>query len=228
MYEDVTDRLRTYVWILVLLAAAIIVNVIAMTKPASAAGVKSHISASTEFSARKRVKVAKVKKAKKYRHQRIRQSAVPPVARAIVQDHGGGATAAPVYSTELYPGPGRYVPRVRHATVHRGPSTVIGGRPAGCPWRFCGCALSIRLFGRQVPGLNLAWNWAVKFPRTSPAPGMVAVRRGHVFQLLAHAGGNHWVAWDANSGGHRIRIHNRSVAGHVIVNPHGTRLAMAQ
>lgn len=95
---------------------------------------------------------------------------------------------------------------------------VIGGRPSGCPHRFCGCALSIKLFGRIVPHLNLASNW-LAFPRTAPAPGMVAARRGHVFKLLVHVGGSTWRVWDANSGRGRIRIHNRSIAGYTIVNP---------
>lgn len=99
-------------------------------------------------------------------------------------------------------------------------AVVIGGRPAGCPYRFCGCALSIKLFGRIIPTLNLAANW-LRFPRTAPAPGMVAARRGHVFKLLAHRGGHRWQVWDANSGRGRIRIHDRSIAGYQIVNPHG-------
>lgn len=114
--------------------------------------------------------------------------------------------------------------KVKKQTIHyrsyRADSTIIGGRPAGCPHRFCGCALAIKLFGRIVPHLNLATNW-LRFPRTGAAPGMVAVRRGHVFKLMAHAGGSVWKSWDANSGGGRIRIHNRSIAGYVIVNPTG-------
>ena len=51
---------------------------------------------------------------------------------------------------------------------------VIGGRPSGCPQRFCGCALSIRIFGSINPRFNLAANW-FSFPRTQPAPQMVAV-----------------------------------------------------
>ena len=111
--------------------------------------------------------------------------------------------------------------RVHYRTFIADRGTVIGGRPAGCPHRFCGCALAIKVFGRIVPHLNLAANW-LKFPRTSPAPGMVAARRGHVFKLIAHIGGNDWQVWDANSGGGRIRIHKRSIAGYTIVNPlHG-------
>lgn len=97
--------------------------------------------------------------------------------------------------------------------------SVIGGRPSGCPHAFCGCALSLNLFGRIIPHLNLAANW-LRFPHSEPAPGMVAARHGHVFKLLAHIGGNRWRVWDANSGHGRIRVHERSIAGYRIVNPH--------
>lgn len=99
---------------------------------------------------------------------------------------------------------------------------ILGGRPAGCPSRFCGCGASLHLFGRIIPALNLAANW-LRFPRTSPAPGMVAARRGHVFVLKQHIEGNTWLVFDANSGGHRTRIHSRSIAGFAIVNPYGDR-----
>jgi hypothetical protein len=83
---------------------------------------------------------------------------------------------------------------------------TLGGRPQGCPRSFCGCGAAIRVFGRIVPDLNLAANW-LRFPRASPAPGMVAARRGHVFVLEQHLGGDMWMAYDANSGGHATRIH---------------------
>ena len=104
---------------------------------------------------------------------------------------------------------------------------VVGGRPASCPKRFCGCALSIKLFGRQVPGLNLSTSW-LRFPRTHAQPGAVAVRRGHVFQLLHHVSGNTWMVWDANSGGGKTRVHHRSVAGYVFVNPRASNFAEAK
>jgi hypothetical protein len=97
---------------------------------------------------------------------------------------------------------------------------VVGGRPAGCPRSFCGCGASIRVFGRIVPGLNLASNW-LRFPRTAPAPGMVAARSGHVFVLEQHVEGDTWMAYDANSGGHATRIHARSLRGYAVVNPRG-------
>lgn len=109
--------------------------------------------------------------------------------------------------------------RHRHAGV-RAQGTVVGGRPAGCPHRFCGCAASIKLFGRIRPELNLAANWLRKFPRTSPAPLMAAARAGHVMVLLEHAGGDQWKVYDGNSGGGRIRIHVRSIRGFAVVNPH--------
>jgi hypothetical protein len=102
--------------------------------------------------------------------------------------------------------------------VRRAAATIIGGRPQGCPHRFCGCALARHIFGRDVRHLWLAANW-LRFPSAVAAPGMVAARRGHVFKLLAHVGGSTWRVWDANSGRGRIRIHNRSIAGYRIVSP---------
>lgn len=102
----------------------------------------------------------------------------------------------------------------------------IVSHPAGCPWRaFCGCGASIRVFGRSVRELWLARAW-FRFPRAAPAPGMAAVRNHHVMILESHVGGSVWVVYDANSGGHATRIHERSIAGYVIVNPRGSRLAM--
>ncbi|MET4385101.1 hypothetical protein ABIB73_000836 [Bradyrhizobium sp. F1.4.3] len=100
---------------------------------------------------------------------------------------------------------------------------IVGARPAGCPSSFCGCGAALRVFGRIVPELNLAANW-LRFPRTSPAPGMVAARRGHVFVLEQHLGGDTWMAYDANSGGHATRMHARSLRGYTVVNPRGATI----
>jgi hypothetical protein len=97
-------------------------------------------------------------------------------------------------------------------------AVAIGGRPHGCPRAYCGCGASLHLFGRIVPSLNLAANW-LRFPRTAPAPKMVAVRRGHVFVLEQHIEGNVWLVHDSNSGGGRTRLHHRSIAGYAIVSP---------
>jgi hypothetical protein len=78
--------------------------------------------------------------------------------------------------------------------------------PSGCPSRaFCGCGAAVA-----------AW---LRFPRTSPASGMVAARRGHVFVLRQHIQGNVWMVEDYNSGGRKSRIHPRSISGYTIVNP---------
>jgi hypothetical protein len=96
----------------------------------------------------------------------------------------------------------------------------LGGRPTGCPHAYCGCGLA-RFLGLTDTRLNLAWNWAKLFPHVgSPQPGAVAVRHGHVFQLVAHAGGSRWVVRDYNSGGGKSRIHIRDVGGrYVFVQP---------
>lgn len=104
--------------------------------------------------------------------------------------------------------------------IQRETAQIVGGRPAGCPSRFCGCGAALHLFGRIIPALNLAANW-LRFPRAAPAPNMVAARHGHVFVLKEHIAGNTWRVYDANSGGHRTRIHPRSIAGFTIVNPYG-------
>lgn len=97
---------------------------------------------------------------------------------------------------------------------------TIVGHPAGCPHRaFCGCGASVEVFGHPIRDLWLAESW-FKFPKVAPAAGMVAVRRGHVFVLRSHIGGNIWLVFDANSGGHHTRVHHRSISGLTIVNPH--------
>jgi hypothetical protein len=128
---------------------------------------------------------------------------------------GGGRTTS--YRRERLAQPALST-RTAMAAVNSDAGQVIGGRPAGCPHSFCGCGASIRVFGRIVPGLNLAANW-LRFPRTSPAPGMVAARRGHVFVLEQHVEGDTWMAYDANSGGRATRIHARSLRGYTVVNP---------
>jgi hypothetical protein len=94
--------------------------------------------------------------------------------------------------------------------------------PESCPRHaFCGCGASVRVFGHSVRELWLASNW-FRFPRTQPSAGMVAVRRHHVFVLEQHVSGDTWLVYDANSGGRQTRIHERSIAGYVIVNPRGS------
>lgn len=111
--------------------------------------------------------------------------------------------------------------RISQSTDAHGNAVVIGGRPAGCPRAHCGCSTSLYIFGKIKPELNLAANW-LKFPRTSPASGMVAARRGHVMVLLSQVEGNDWVTYDPNSGGGLTRQHVRSIRGYRVVNPHGS------
>lgn len=100
-------------------------------------------------------------------------------------------------------------------------SGTVVPHPAGCPRRlFCGCGASVKVFGRPVRDLYLAVEWIRKFPRTSPAPGMAAARRGHVFVLLHQVKDSIWMVYDANSGGGLTRVHERDISPYVIVNPH--------
>ena len=116
----------------------------------------------------------------------------------------------------------------RHARISQGidaNGNVAGGRPEGCPHAFCGCEASRYLFGVIRAELNLASNWIRKFPHTSPAPGMAAVRNHHVMVLMSHVGGNDWLVHDGNSGGGLTRNHVRSISGYMIVDPQGLRSA---
>jgi hypothetical protein len=163
------------------------------------------------FDSRKNYSTAR---ALSYAHKRVK-------VRHYAQRQHRNRVSVPRYAGETYASdPVQWVAR----RVARGVGEVIGGRPQGCPHRFCGCALAIKIFGTAKRDLWLAANW-LRFPRAEAAPGMVAARRGHVFQLVSHTSGNIWKSWDANSGGGRIRIHNRSIAGFTIVNP-GSRMAM--
>jgi hypothetical protein len=103
-----------------------------------------------------------------------------------------------------------------------GNGAIVGRRPADCPHSFCGCEASRYLFGHVRADLNLASNWARKFPHTSPARGMAAVRNHHVFVLMSHVGGSNWLVHDGNSGHGLTREHVRSISGFAIVNPNGT------
>ena len=103
---------------------------------------------------------------------------------------------------------------------------IVGRRPSGCPNAFCGCEASLYKFGRIIPELNLAANWR-RFPRAAPAPGMVAVRSGHVMVLQQHAAGDVWYVHDGNSGGHVTHEHARSIAGYMIVDPSGASNAFS-
>ena len=114
----------------------------------------------------------------------------------------------------------------RHHRAHYSSSEgVIGGRPSGCPHRWCGCGVSLKVFGRIIPELNLAANWLYKFPSALAAAGMVAARPGHVFYIEAVNGDGTVLAYDPNSGHGALHVHNRSLRGFHVVNPYGGRYA---
>lgn len=93
--------------------------------------------------------------------------------------------------------------------------------PPGCPPRlFCGCGAAVKVFGSPIRSLWLAANW-FRFPKAEPAPGMVAVRRGHVFVIEEVVSRGRVIAYDANSGGRKTRRHLRSLAGYSVRNPRG-------
>ena len=102
--------------------------------------------------------------------------------------------------------------------------SVVGGRPAGCPHRYCGCAVSLKVFGRIITDLNLAANWR-KFASAPPSSGMVAWRNGHVIYIETVNGDGTVVAYDPNSGGHKTRVHTVSLRKYHVVNPHTLRYA---
>lgn len=139
------------------------------------------------------------------------------IAHAVAVQCGSGAPGREA-CPDAMPLAGRRAARVTDANGN-GASEILGGRPAGCPHRFCGCEASLYVFGRIIPKLNLAANWRRVFPRAAPAPGMAAARSGHVFVLISHVEGRLWLVHDGNSGGGKTRRHVRSIAGYTIVNP---------
>jgi hypothetical protein len=151
-----------------------------------------------------------------------------PIACAIVNGAGGGGSG-----WHLAPGPcikeidkARIIKtreRARRNATAGLPAArrreVIIAHPSGCPRvAFCGCGAAVRLFGAPIRSLWLAANW-LRFPPAAPGPDMAAVRPHHVMVILAYHGGGMATVYDANSGGHRTRIHERSLAGFHIVNP---------
>ena len=113
----------------------------------------------------------------------------------------------------------------RHYRLDANGNGVVGGRHAGDPHAFCGAEAARYIFGVAKRDLWLAANWIRKFPRTSPAPGMVAARNHHVFVLMNYVGGSNWMVHDGNSGHGLTREHVRSISGYTVVNPHSVKYA---
>lgn len=105
--------------------------------------------------------------------------------------------------------------------VHAKTSKQQLPHPAGCPKSlFCGCGAAVTIYGSPKRELWPASAW-FKFPKTSPAPGMVAVRSHHVFVIKQVLGPSTVLAIDHNSGGGRSWLVVRSLAGYSVRNPHG-------
>lgn len=79
----------------------------------------------------------------------------------------------------------------------------------------CGCYASELVFGHSIRDLWLARNWSRKFPHTSPAVGMAAVRPHHVVIIGAINGDGTFTGRDSWG------PTRRSLRGWVFVNPHG-------
>ena len=152
------------------------------------------------------------------------------------------AAAIPAYPTSNWIRTAKGRPHARHRRVaahrrhhrateaHRAIRRSFAGEsylphPAGCPRiAFCGCGAAVEVFGRPIRELWLAAKW-LQFPRASPAPGMVAVRQHHVFVIREVNGDGTVLAYDANSGGHRTRVHTVSLRGYSVRNPRGRKYA---
>lgn len=138
----------------------------------------------------------------------------------------GAARRAPRARPRAVPRPRYYQPRrvdSRVAAKRGAPARDVTfmPHPDGCPARaFCGCGVSLFVFGERVRSLYLAANW-LRFPRAEPGPGMVAARRGHVMAIIRTYGDGTALVYNPNGGGRRTTIRRRSLAGFRVVNPHG-------
>lgn len=107
--------------------------------------------------------------------------------------------------------------------AHYATSGELLPHPAGCPHTaFCGCGAALEVFGRPIRDLWLAANWFA-FPRAAPGAGMAAVRSHHVMVIREYLGNDRALVYDANSGHHLTRLHEVSLRGYTIVDPHGGR-----
>ena len=83
----------------------------------------------------------------------------------------------------------------------------ITAHPAGCPhFLFCGCGVSVRVFGRPVRSLYLATAWR-KFPRAAPHIGTVAIFGASHVAYVELIDGRSVLLYDPNSGGGKTRLH---------------------
>lgn len=111
---------------------------------------------------------------------------------------------------------------VQHGS-HAAMTSEIVAHPAGCPRNlFCGCGVSVRVFGHSVRELWLVRNW-YRYPRAAAAPGNVAILGSrHVAYILQVYGDGTARLYDPNSGGGLTRIRRVSLRGWAIVDPHAS------
>lgn len=96
---------------------------------------------------------------------------------------------------------------VRHIAA-----AVFGGRPQGCPARWCGCWLGLDT-GMTARSLWLARNWArVGTELGAPRAGAIAVWAHHVGRITA-VGSNGTIRVRSGNDGHRVRERWRSARG---------------
>jgi len=139
--------------------------------------------------------------------------AVQGFARTVARAAATSAAAAGDAAREA---PGR----LRAASYEVGDEEIVPN-PPGCPPRlFCGCGVSVKVYGHPVPELYAAASWR-RFPQAECGRGRVAVYSGHVAYILDCHGDGTALAYDPNSGGHQTRIHAISLAGATIVDPKG-------
>jgi hypothetical protein len=91
-----------------------------------------------------------------------------------------------------------------HAGERRGEVTV---HPAGCPlFLFCGCGVSVRIFGHPVRSLYSVNAWR-RLPRTAPHAGAVAIFGAYHVAYVEQTDGHSVLLYDPNSGGGKTRLH---------------------
>jgi hypothetical protein len=111
---------------------------------------------------------------------------------------------------------------MRHASYASMDSQVVS-HPEGCPRsQFCGCGVSVRVFGHPVRELFLVHNW-YRYPRAAAAAGNVAILGSqHVAYIIQAYGDGTATLYDPNSGGGLTRIRRVSLRGWAVVDPHAS------
>jgi len=117
----------------------------------------------------------------------------------------------------------RRVREIVQSVSHASMNAEVVSHPQGCPRiQFCGCGVSVRVFGHPVRELWLVQNW-YRYPRAEAAPGNVAILGSrHVAYILQAYGDGTATLYDPNSGGGLTRIRRVSLRGWAIVDPHAS------